>query len=165
MCDGCGSAAPTGNNPPHVGEGAEKKKLIDIKNRENIENVRFIEGQEKKYISQYYSLADVCFIPLRNVDLFKTFIPSKMFEIMSNSRPIIASLEGESEEILRRSSSALVTGPENVSGIANAILLLEKSPQKRKSMGEEGRKFVIKNYTRESLAKKYLDVLKSGVSS
>ncbi|MCM3610388.1 glycosyltransferase family 4 protein [Planococcus sp. MERTA32b] len=147
-----------------VGEGAEKKKLIKKAETEKILNVRFIDGQEKKYITDYYSLADVCFIPLRNVELFKTFIPSKMFEIMSNSRPIIASLEGESEEILKRSNSALITGPENMSGTASAVSLLEKSPEKRNSMGEDGRNYVIKNYTRESLAKKYLDVLKSEVS-
>lgn len=148
-----------------VGEGAEKKKLIDMKKKENLANVSFIEGQKKKYISDYYSLADVCFIPLKNVELFKTFIPSKMFEIMSNSRPIIASLEGESEEILKRSNSAIVTSSENIVGITDAILSLKNSPHIRKSMGEEGRLFVLKNYTRESLAKKYLDVLKSGVKS
>src|SRR5690606_38318899 len=96
-----------------VGEGAEKKKLMKISNDKGLSNVLFVNGQPKKMISDYYSMSDVCFVPLRDVELFKTFIPSKMFEIMSNSRPIIASLEGESEDILKKSNAAIVTKPEH----------------------------------------------------
>lgn len=146
-----------------VGEGAEKKKLIQIKEKKSLDNVQFIEGQEKKYITDYYSLSDVCFIPLRNIELFKTFIPSKMFEIMSNSRPVIASVEGESADILIKSKGALLTSPENSQGIADGILTLIDDEKKRCEMGRNGREFVIRNFTRKSLAKKYLEILKSGV--
>lgn len=143
-----------------VGEGAEKKKLIKITSEKGLSNVIFIDGQPKKMISDYYSLSDVCFVPLRDVELFKTFIPSKMFEIMSNSRPIIASLEGESEDILRKSNAAIVTKPENTEQIVEAIQLLQLNPELIKKYGENGRKFVKNNYTRESLASKYLVTLK-----
>jgi len=144
-----------------VGEGAEKKKLIKLKTEKSLNNVLFIEGQPKNLISDYYSLADVCFVPLRDVELFKTFIPSKMFEIMSNSRPIIASLEGESEVILKKSNSAIITKPESVSEMKEAILTFRNNPELIKQYGENGRGFVIKNYTRKSLAEKYLKLLKT----
>lgn len=148
-----------------VGEGAEKKKLQELKKNKSLKNVLFIEGQPKKTISDYYSLSDVCFVPLRNVELFKTFIPSKMFEIMSNSRPIIASLEGESEGILKTSEAAIVTKPENVEEIKDAIIKLYNNPSLIHEYGKNGRKFVLKNYTRESLAKRYLKLLKSEAGS
>lgn len=146
-----------------VGEGAEKKKLMSITEQKNLTNVQFVEGQEKKYITDYYSLSDVCFIPLRNIELFKTFIPSKMFEIMSNSRPIIASVEGESAEILKESKAALVTTPESSVGIADSINILLENEKTRAVMGAKGRKFVKENFTRKSLAQRYLEILKSGV--
>lgn len=146
-----------------VGEGAEKKKLLKIMDDKKLKNILFIEGQPKNLISDYYSLADVCFVPLRNVELFKTFIPSKMFEIMSNSRPIIASLEGESEQILKESEAAIITKPENVQEIKDAILQFKYNPHLIKEFGENGRRFVVKNYTRKSLAKIYLGVLKTEV--
>lgn len=146
-----------------VGEGAEKKKLLQIKSDKNLNNVLFVEGQPKHIISDYYSLSDVCFVPLRDVELFKTFIPSKMFEIMSNSRPIIASLEGESAGILKKSNSAIITKPENVEEIKKAILFLSDNPEIINAYGENGREFVVQNYTRKSLARKYLSLLKTEV--
>lgn len=146
-----------------VGEGAEKKKLIEVKEQKNLSNVKFVEGQEKKYITDYYSLSDVCFIPLRNIELFKTFIPSKMFEIMSNSRAIVASVDGESAEILSKSNAALITTPENVHGIVENIKFLIENEELRRDMEEKGRKFVSEHFTRKSLADKYLEILKSEV--
>lgn len=146
-----------------VGEGAEKKKLIKIMEDRNLENIIFIEGQPKHLISNYYSVSDVCFVPLRNIEIFKTFIPSKIFEIMSNSRPIIASLEGESKEILEESGSAIITKPENVQEIKEAILYLKNNSEVIDELGENGRRFVIKKYTRKSLASKYLNLLEAEV--
>jgi glycosyltransferase involved in cell wall biosynthesis len=142
-----------------VGEGAEKKKLIELTKSYELKNVTFIGGQPKEKITSFYSLSDVCVVPLKNVPLFETFIPSKMFEIMSNSRPLIASLSGESADIIREAQAGMITKPENEEEMAAAILNLYSDEGMRKTYGENGRRFVSKNYTRKSLAKKYLSIL------
>ena len=42
---------------------------------------------------------DIGLVPLRNIPLFKTFIPSKMFEMLAMKKPIVASVEGEAASI------------------------------------------------------------------
>ena len=142
-----------------VGSGSKKEELVKIANEENIENVIFHDPVSKDQVKEFYNLADVCLVPLQDVDLFKTFIPSKMFEIMAMETPIVASLEGEAKAILEESKSALITPPEDSQALAEAITLLYNQPQKRKKLAKLGRKFVKENFSRKALAEKYISLM------
>ncbi len=144
-----------------VGEGADKESLINNAQSRNLQNVTFIDGVSKDQIPYFYHGSDVCLVPLRNVPLFKEFIPSKMFEIMASSKPIIASVNGESADILQSSGAAFVTPPEDVLAVSQAILCLSKDAKLCKKMGENGRKFVEEHYCRSRLAQEYIDVMDS----
>jgi len=146
-----------------VGEGAEKEELVRKADELCLQNVLFHDPVEKDKVRGFYSLADVCLVPLRNIPLFDTFIPSKMFEIMAMGRPVIGSVRGEAAGILNRSGSAVVVEPEDSSGIAEAIRHLYRDAQRARQMGRRGREFVIKHYSRRSLASAYLDVMREAV--
>lgn len=142
-----------------VGEGAEKDKLKQFSIEQNMSNVIFIDSQPKHMIPKFYNSSDICLIPLKNIELFKTFIPSKMFEIMSCGTPIVASLEGEAANILNASESALVVEPDNIDEIVTAIIKLKENKDLYNEMKESGPIFVEKNYSRKKLAKKYIDII------
>lgn len=146
-----------------VGEGAEKEKLVEMVKEKHLTNVLFIDAQPKDMMPRFYSIADICLIPLRNIPLFKTFIPSKMFEIMGCGVPILASLEGEAADILNESKAATVVPPEDVDAIRAAVLHLKNNSELRNQMKINGPAFVKAHYSRESLAKKYIDVLQDAV--
>jgi glycosyltransferase involved in cell wall biosynthesis len=143
-----------------VGEGAEKDKLKQIVREEDLSNVQFIDAQPKDQIPDFYNSSDLCLIPLKNIELFKTFIPSKMFEIMACGVPIIASLEGEAAQILKDSKAAKVVKPDNPDEIATAIEELINNREEYNQMKAHGPEFVEKSYSRNKLAEKYLEVLK-----
>ena len=147
-----------------VGEGAEKSDLITRAKGLGLANTIFLDPVDKDGVKEFYALADVCLVPLKNIPLFRTFIPSKIFEILSMGRPIIGSVAGESAEILLRSRGALVVESEDSQEMANAVLGLYQNSQKRREMGEEGRKFVQEYYSRSALAENYLKVLEDAVS-
>jgi glycosyltransferase involved in cell wall biosynthesis len=142
-----------------VGEGAEKEKLKAQASEQDLTNVSFFDPVDKEKVRDFYSAADVCLVPLRDIPLFKTFIPSKMFEMMAMERPIIASLTGEAAEILKKSGGAIVVPPEDSRAIADGILELQRSPARRKEMGRVGRNFVTANYSRRALAAKFISIL------
>jgi len=146
-----------------VGEGAEKNALIARAKALGLQNVIFHGPVDKKAVRDFYALADICLVPLRNIKLFEGFIPSKMFEIMAMGRPIVASLAGEPAEILSRSGSALVVPSEDSRGMAEAILHIYSHREVAENMGKSGRKFVVEHYSRRSLAANYVDVLKEAV--
>ena len=64
--------------------------------------------------------ADICLVPLRDVPLFASFIPSKMFEYLAAGKAVIGSLAGEAAQILAEAGAAVVP-PEDSESLAAAI--------------------------------------------
>ncbi|PDV99969.1 glycosyltransferase family 4 protein [Candidatus Chloroploca asiatica] len=142
-----------------VGEGAEKDLLMQRAQEQNLSNVHFHDPVTKLEVQQFYALADICLVPLRDIPLFKFFIPSKMFEIMAMGRPIVASVAGEAATILNRSEGAIVVNPEDADAIARSVLQLYQHQAQRYKMGEQARAFVVNHFSRSLLADQYLEVL------
>jgi glycosyltransferase involved in cell wall biosynthesis len=143
-----------------VGEGAEKEKVVHLAQEKNLSNVSFLGGQPKEMVPLFYAISDICLVPLRDVELFKGFIPSKIFEIMASCRPIIASVAGETADILRTSGAAKIISPEDPVALADAVRELKVQPELRAEMGTAGRRFVMAHYSRKALSQRYIALLK-----
>ena len=71
-----------------VGEGGEKWHIERIAREKGLTNITFVGGQSKEMVGRFYQMADVCLVPLKNIDGFSTFIPSKMFEQHKITDPV-----------------------------------------------------------------------------
>jgi glycosyltransferase involved in cell wall biosynthesis len=142
-----------------VGEGAEKKALLERTAALRLTNVLFLPGQPKDTMPAWYASCDIALVPLRDIALFETFIPSKMFEILACERPVIGSVRGEPRRILEASGGAIVVDPEDASAIAGAVRALADDPTRRLALGSAGRAFVKAHYDRRVLAERYIEVL------
>lgn len=144
-----------------VGDGADRARLQARAATEGLRNVQFLPAQPPDRIADYYALADLLLVSLRDVPLFRGFIPSKLFECMAAERPIVAGLAGESADIVLRSQAGLVVRPEDPKDMANAVRVLLHDPELRRVMGQRGRVFVEHHYTRGALADRYLQLLQA----
>jgi glycosyltransferase involved in cell wall biosynthesis len=142
-----------------VGEGAERDALVARARELSLANVTFREPLGRDEMPALYRVADVCLIPLRDVPLFRGFIPSKMFEILACGRPIVASVEGEAAEILNESGAAIVVKPEDSVAIAEAIRRLAADESLAASLAARGRPFVEAHYDHRALAARYAAIL------
>jgi glycosyltransferase involved in cell wall biosynthesis len=162
------AAAALRNDPDvvflFVGEGAEKDQLVERASTEGLSNVRFLPAVEKDEVRDFYSACDVALAPLRNIPLFETFLPSKIFEIMSMSRPMIGAFAGEAAAILERSAGGIVVPPGDGAAIAAAVRTLRDDPALRDRLGRSGREFVAQHYSRKALADRYAAVIEEAVS-
>lgn len=108
-----------------AGGGAARQKVVDLVEKKQLKNIVLIDRQPKEMMPKLWSLCNVSLVPLVNSDLFRTVIPSKIFECMGMGIPTIMSVpEGEATAIIRETNSGLVVESENVEDIANAILRL-----------------------------------------
>jgi len=142
-----------------VGEGAEKKKLQALVEELGLHNVQFISSQPKERIPTFYAVAELSYVPLRNLPMFDDYIPSKMFEILGSGCPIVASMSGEAASILEDSGGAIVISPEDVEGIIDATIMILADKVIRQKLSERGSEFVKLNYSRDALADKYISIL------
>jgi glycosyltransferase involved in cell wall biosynthesis len=142
-----------------VGEGAEKDALVARAASLGLGNVIFWPGVSREQVPALYRSADLCLVPLRSVPLFRSFIPSKMFEILACGRPIVASVEGEAAEVLTASGAAVVLPPEDAEALCCAIARLADDPRHRAELAAHGRPFVAAHFDRRLLAHRYLEIL------
>lgn len=108
-----------------AGGGAARKKVVDLVAQKKLSNVVLIDRQPKEMMPKIWSLCDVSLVPLVKNDLFRTVIPSKIFECMGMGIPTIMSIpEGEATQIIIETGSGLVVESENIKQIKHAILQL-----------------------------------------
>jgi glycosyltransferase involved in cell wall biosynthesis len=147
-----------------VGDGAERDRLLAQRDQRGLPNVRMLPSVPKAEVPGLYAAADVCLVPLRDVPLFETFVPSKLFEVLAAGRPTVGAVRGEASDILRRSGGALVVEPGRGDAIADAVRRLRSDPGLRASLGRQARAFATRYYARDVLARRYLDVLEQVVA-
>lgn len=141
-----------------VGEGADKARLQETVRRLGVDNVTLLGAVPRDEVPALLAAADVCLVPLRDIPLFTTFIPSKMFEFLANKKAVIGSLAGEAAGILQE-AGAVVVPPEQPRALADALLALAEDPERRQRMGVAGRAYVREHFDRATLARRYLVIL------
>lgn len=143
-----------------IGDGADRKHLETVKRNMSIDNVTILTLQPKDKIPYFLEMSDAGLIMLKNNALFKTVIPSKMFEYMAKKKPIIVSVpKGEATGIAQKYNCGLVVQPENPAELKRAILKLYHDPDLKATLGEKGYSAVYQFFNRDSLARKMLEII------
>lgn len=148
-----------------VGEGAQKKAVQKMIHQKGLNNIKVLPGVSKEQVRDYYASTDLNLVTLRNTPLFRTVIPSKIFEIMAMARPILCAVDGECRQIIELACSGVFVEPEDVEQMTKAIKGLRQRRGRLIAMGESGRKFVEAYFDRSEIAKNYLSLLRKEVAT
>jgi glycosyltransferase involved in cell wall biosynthesis len=140
-----------------IGEGADKAELKARAAREGLTNVVFVDQQPHAKIPEFVRAADATVVLLKAKDLFKTVIPSKIFEFMGAGRPIVLGVDGEARRIVEAAGAGVFVPPESAEALADALRQLAAADTTR--LGEAGRAYVEAHFSRRALARKYLELL------
>jgi colanic acid biosynthesis glycosyl transferase WcaI len=142
-----------------LGEGAEKERIIALAKKRGLNNLRFVDQQPREKVPAYICASDVCLVLLKKTDLFKTVIPTKMLEFMSCARPVILGVGGQARAILEEARGGLVIEPESSEALIDAIRYLAANRGTARDLGENGRKHIVRRFSRRYTAEKYISVL------
>ena len=141
-----------------AGGGAARKMVADLVADKKLMNVVLIERQPKEMMPRLWSLCDISLVPLKNSNLFRTVIPSKIFECMGMGIPTLMSVpEGEATAIIQNSKSGLTVNPENIEQIAEAVLKLKNNAELYATLRENSIK-AGPQFSRDLMADKMLSV-------
>ena len=144
-----------------VGEGAYKKNVEEIVERDGLKNVHMLPFQPYEDISYVFSLGDAGLV-ISKPGVGANSVPSKTWSIMSASRPVLANFdENELKTIVADNDCGLFTAAGDKEVFKTAVLKLFNDREACKRMGVNGRKFVMDNLTREHGTSRYVEVLKS----
>jgi glycosyltransferase involved in cell wall biosynthesis len=146
-----------------VGEGAERARLEARVRDEGIAGARLLGVLPRDRMNEVYATLDLALVSLKKTELFTTVLPSKIFEIAAMARPILISVDGEARGVVEASGGGEFVPPEDVERMADAIVGFADDRAKGERMGLRAREYVSREFDREALARKYLDVLRGVV--
>ncbi|HNW81255.1 MAG TPA: glycosyltransferase family 4 protein [bacterium] len=142
-----------------IGSGPEKQNLSELVRENDLKNVAFLNPVAKSEMQLILSRADVCYIGLPKLAIFKFGVSAnKLFDYMYAGKPIIYSIEEENNPV-KLADCGISVNADNPDDIVTAILKLDNMGEKgRAEMGLKGKAYVIKYHTYKKLAERYLNI-------
>lgn len=139
-----------------LGDGASRKMLIE--KAQGLDNILFLDSVSRGQVMRYWSVVDVALIHLKKSELFKTVIPSKMFECMAMGIPILHGVEGESAEIINNYKVGKLFEPQNASALVELIKDIKVDHSECVRLSKNGTN-TAPIFDRAMLAKRMLSIL------
>jgi len=144
-----------------VGDGPCKADLLRLREQLGLSNVIMLDAQPREAIPAYLSAADIALVPLRRLELFRSAVPSKMFDAWACECPVVLSIEGEARRILEQAQAGIFVEPESAESLAEAIETLSASRHRCREYGANGRHFVEAHCSRQAQARQLVDLLEA----
>lgn len=111
---------------------------------------------------RYFARADVMLVSLKNEEIFKYTIPSKVQSYLACAKPVIASLDGEGAKIIEESGAGFSCLPESPDMLAQLVLkMYHMERSKRIAMGLRGREYFKRNFERTLLVNQLNSLINS----
>lgn len=142
-----------------IGDGMQKKELVDRANKRSLRNVIFRDPVSKREVFKYILASDIGASVLKKVDTFKTIYSNKTFDYMSCKKPVLLCIDGVSRELVETADCGLYAEPENTKEIVATIRKFMNNRDLVLKQGENGYNYAKANFDREVLALRYVDRL------
>lgn len=145
-----------------VGNGAESDELSEKAKILGLNNLILSRSFPKSRMPELLNAADCVLVPLRDLEIFRGALPTKMFEGMACAKPIVLGIRGEAEKLISSAQAGVCIVPEDAEAIRSAVLSLAAEPQRAKEMGYNGRQLAVSHFSRDVRARELAGYL--GVS-
>jgi glycosyltransferase involved in cell wall biosynthesis len=137
-----------------IGDGADRAKLEADIARRGLTNVTLLGLQPRHQMPDWIASIDLLLVLLRDLPVFETVIPSKIFEFLAQERPVVLAAKGEIRRMMNQAGGALVIDPEDCQQLVRAIEDVIARPEEAATRAAAGRRWVEQGFVRDSLARK-----------
>lgn len=147
-----------------VGGGGDEKRLREIVG--DSKRIIFVDYQPISAMPSIYAASDLFYVG-QSPDAAADGIPSKIYRILGNKKPILA-VTGEQSDLaafVRNANAGIVFGEISPKALADEIVKMASNREKLKACGMVGYTFVAGQFGRDVIVKAYLDLLDELYSS
>lgn len=111
-----------------IGDGGTKRLLQTEIEKKGINNVILKNPISRKELQKVYSSADYLFLHLNDYPAFRKVLPSKIFELATFNKPILAGVSGFSAQFIKNEiNNSFVFNPCDYRALANHLLNPEEN--------------------------------------
>jgi glycosyltransferase involved in cell wall biosynthesis len=142
-----------------VGDGKERNNLEAMARRLNLSNITFTGTKPKAEMPQVLVASNACIATLKDIEMFRTTYPNKVFEYMAAGRPTILAIDGVIRKVIEEAGGGIFVQPGNEVALASAIRTLSEQNEKAARMGLAARDYVVKHFNRYKQAQQFLNLV------
>ena len=145
-----------------LGDGRDKERSQEkIKTLGLSHKFYFLGSHPPESMPEYFAAADALLITLKKADIFSYTIPGKLQSYLACGKPIIGALDGIGKEIIEVSNSGLCVDAEDVVGLSENIIKMNKiSPKELLTFGNNGLDYFNNHFNKEKLLNDFEAILK-----
>ncbi|MBU2620600.1 MAG: glycosyltransferase family 4 protein [Proteobacteria bacterium] len=136
-----------------VGDGRMTEQVRNEVARRGLAHCFLLLGRfPLERMPSFYVHADAALVSLKRAPVFSLTIPGKVQSYLMAGIPLVGMLDGEGARVIREANAGLVCSAGDSSGLAQAVLKLSAmSKKERNRLGENGRSYAQKEFSREGL--------------
>ena len=142
-----------------IGDGADRARLEQQVARRGLTNVRFLGLLPRAEIPAWLASIDCLLVMLRDLPVFETVIPSKVFEFCAQQRPVVVAARGEIRRLVEEAKAGLAIDPEDAAQLTAAIQQVRRHPEEAAGRARAGREWVEQGFQRDHQARRMLAFL------
>jgi glycosyltransferase involved in cell wall biosynthesis len=144
-----------------LGDGAEKKSLVEKSQSLGLTNIKFLPFVSKEEYPSWVNASDVGLVTLKS-SMKTPVVPSKILGYMAAGKPILASLNQESDgiKIVEKANCGINVPAGNPAAMADAILKLLANQKETQAMGQHGRSYAEEHFSIDACIDEYEEIFR-----
>ena len=141
-----------------IGSGQTYAAIRQLAGELQIHNVTFLERAEYTALPDFIASADVCLGIFGNTGKTQRVIPNKVYEYAAMAKPIITSDTPAVRELFNEQEIMLIRN-DDPEILADAIVRLQKDPDLRNRLAENGYRKFVNSATPEILGQQLKNII------
>lgn len=154
-----------GNEKIHfviLGDGRMRSQAEKNAKDRGLHNISFLGRKPFEAMPSYFANADALLVTLKKDYIFSLTMPARVQAFMACGRPIIASVDGETAEIIQESKAGFVAPAGDVDGLVEAInKLYEMTDEEQRTIGNNGLNYSREQFSKAKLINRLDNIVKS----
>ena len=118
-----------------VGDGKERANLEAKAKQFELANLKFAGSRSKAEMRAVLAGSDACLATLKNIPMFRTTYPNKVFDYMAAGRPTILAIDGVIRQVVDAAGGGIFVEPGDDRALAAAIQSLCDDRERSRAMG------------------------------
>ena len=110
---------------------------------------------------KFLAASDACLAILKNIPMFTTTYPNKVFDYMAAARPTILAIDGVIRQVVESANGGVFVPPDNPAKLAEAIRSLSADRARGRAMGESARQYVVQHFNRDTHGGEFIALIRA----
>ena len=142
-----------------IGDGRKKTWMEQEIRLKKMNNIHLLGRYPMKMMPSFFREADVMLVSLKNEMIFGLTVPAKIQSYLACGKPILAMINGEGADIIRKSKSGFAVNAGDFNALSDRVLEMYNMPRENLDlMAKASKEFYLNNFDRKDLIDKLMSV-------